>query len=51
MATPYILGGLGLVFLVAAAVRLAKDGGKIAVATRTWLLIGVIFTAVAAWTW
>lgn len=51
MTTKYILGGLGLVFLIAAIVRLARDGGKIGPAAKTWLIIGAIFTAVAAWSW
>jgi hypothetical protein len=51
MAAKYILGVLGVVFLVAAGVRLAKDGWKIRPASKTWLIIGVLFTAVTAWTW
>lgn len=51
MTAKYILAFLGVVFLVAAGVRLAKDGGKLGPAAKTWLIIGVIFTAVSAWTW
>lgn len=51
MIATYILAILGVVFLVAAAVRLAKDSGKLGPASKTWLIIGVIFTAVSAWTW
>lgn len=51
MTAKYILAILGVVFLAAAAVRLAKDSGKLGPAAKTWLIIGVIFTAVCAWTW
>jgi hypothetical protein len=51
MTAKYILGVLGVVFLIVAGIRLAKDGWKIGPASKTWLLIGVIFTVVSAWTW
>ena len=51
MTAKYILAILGVVFLVAAGVRLARDGGKIGPAAKTWLIIGVIFSAVSAFTW
>ena len=51
MTAKYILGVLGVVFLIVAGIRLAKDGWKIGPASKTWLIIGVIFTAVSAWTW
>lgn len=51
MTAKYILAILGGVFLVVAAVRLARDGGKLGPAAKTWLIIGVIFSAVSAWTW
>ena len=51
MAAKYILGVLGVVLLVAAGVRLAKDAWKVGAASKTWLLIGVLFTAASAWTW
>ena len=51
MAAKYILGVLGVVFLLVALVRLAKDGWQLGPASRTWLIIGVIFSAVSAWSW
>lgn len=51
MTAKYILAILGVVFLLAAGVRLAKDSGKLGPAAKTWLIIGVIFSAVSAWTW
>jgi hypothetical protein len=48
MLAAYILGALGLLFLILGAARL---GGGIArrAQARAWLLIGVIFTVVSAW--
>ncbi|MDB5976919.1 MAG: hypothetical protein JWR07_3679 [Nevskia sp.] len=46
-----ILAILALVFLVAAALRLARDGGQIKPASKTWLLVGGIFAAVSGWLW
>lgn len=51
MTAKYILGILGVAFLVAAGVRLARDRGQLGPAAKTWLIIGVIFSAVSAWTW
>ncbi|MDR6521230.1 hypothetical protein [Variovorax atrisoli] len=48
MATKYVLAALAAVFLVAVGVRLAR-GGANDPATRTWLLVAAIFTAIAAW--
>ena len=42
--------GLGPLFLVVAAWR-ALRAGTLVPQARTWLLIGVIFSAVAAWLW
>ena len=48
MLAAYILGGLGLLFLVLGAARLG--GGYVRRAqARAWLLVGVIFTVVGAW--
>lgn len=50
MAAKYILAALALVFFVAAGVRRVRSSsGAKDPATRTWLLIALIFTAVAAW--
>jgi hypothetical protein len=44
MLAKYILGGLALAFLIAAAIR-----GPRSPQGRTWLLIAVIFGAVSLW--
>jgi hypothetical protein len=49
MNTRYILVALAVVFLAAAGLRLAKGRSATDPTTRTWLLIALIFTAVAAW--
>jgi uncharacterized membrane protein YoaK (UPF0700 family) len=51
MAAKYILAALAVVFLIAAGARQVRHlrGGSKDPATRTWLLIALIFTAIAAW--
>jgi hypothetical protein len=49
MVAKYILAGLAVVFLVAAALRLTGGRGWSHPQVRTWFLIGVIFTVVSAW--
>ncbi|MET3497975.1 hypothetical protein [Variovorax boronicumulans] len=49
MAAKYILAALAAAFLVAAALRCARGRTLRDPAVRTWLLIALIFTAVAAW--
>ena len=49
MRVPYILALLAFVFAAAAALRWIRNPGRPGPATRTWLLIAAIFTAVAAW--
>jgi hypothetical protein len=44
MLAKYILGGLAVVFLIAAAIR-----GPGSAQGRTWLLIAVIFGVVSLW--
>lgn len=51
MAAKYILCVLAVVFLVAALWRLARDGFKLVPASRTWLMVALIFAAVSAWLW
>lgn len=51
MTARYILAALAIVFLAAALWRLARDGFKLEPASRTWLMVAVIFTAVSAWLW
>jgi hypothetical protein len=49
MATKYTLVLLAIAFFAAAGLRYAKGRTSGDPATRTWLLIALIFTAVAAW--
>ncbi|WP_206176988.1 hypothetical protein [Variovorax sp. RKNM96] len=49
MAASFILALFALALLLAAAWRLRHGGAVRDPATRTWLLIAFIFTAVAAW--
>jgi hypothetical protein len=46
-----ILACLAVVFLTLAGVRVARDGGRLGPAARTWLLIGVMFGGVSVWLW
>ena len=49
MGAKYILAVLAVAFLAAALVRMSRGGGISHPQTRTWLLIGVIFSVVSAW--
>ena len=49
MAAKYTFVLLAIAFLAAAGLRYAKGRSAKDPATRTWLLIALIFTAVAAW--
>jgi hypothetical protein len=49
MPAKYIVAALAIAFLMAAGLRYAKGSTSGDPATRTWLLIALIFTAVAAW--
>jgi hypothetical protein len=51
MAVKYILALVALVLLVSAVVRIARDDGKLGPASRTWLIIALIFGAVSLWLW
>ena len=51
MAAKYILSVLASAFLVAALWRIFREGFKLGPASRTWLLIALIFGAVSAWLW
>jgi hypothetical protein len=51
MVAKAILAMLSLVFLVAAAWRLCRDGGRIVPASKTWLLVGGIFALLSMWLW
>ncbi|HKE94243.1 MAG TPA: hypothetical protein VKB34_08070 [Povalibacter sp.] len=50
MLASYILLGVGLLFLVLAVWRLAREGGRMQPQAKTWLIIAVIFIAVGSWT-
>ncbi len=50
MQARYIFAALAVAFLIAAAMRRVRNTRRRPdPATRTWLLIALIFTAVAAW--
>jgi hypothetical protein len=51
MLSKYIFSVLAVVFLLAALWRLARNGFRFSIASRTWLLIGLIFGAVSGWLW
>lgn len=46
-----ILAVASAIFLVAGAVRVARDHGRFGPAARTWLMVGAIFGVVAAFLW
>ncbi|MEP7306570.1 MAG: hypothetical protein ABJA98_13720 [Acidobacteriota bacterium] len=49
MAAKYILAVLAVTFLAAAIMRMSRGGGVSHPQTRTWLLVGVLFSAVSVW--
>ena len=51
MAAEYILAVVGLVFAIAAVLRLVRGGSITHSQTRIWLLIATIFAIVSAWLW
>lgn len=51
MLAKYILAALAVVFLVIAGQRLVRDRGRIGPASRTWLIVAVVFALVSAWLW
>jgi len=51
MLAKYILSALAVVFLLAALLRLARDGFRFSITSRTWLLVALIFGAVSGWLW
>jgi hypothetical protein len=50
MAARDILGLLAVVFLILGGLRAIREG-RVGPTARTWLMIGMIFGAVSAWTW
>jgi len=51
VAAKYILPTLSTVFLLLARLRIQREAGRILPASRTWLLIGIIFGLVSAYLW
>ena len=51
MQARHILPVLAAVFLAFGGLRVIRAGGRIDPASRTWLLIAVIFGAVSLWLW
>jgi hypothetical protein len=51
VASKYIFSVLGVIFLAAAMRRITRAGNRSDPAARTWLIIGIIFTAVGTWLW
>jgi hypothetical protein len=51
VAAKGILAALGVVFLALAMLRILRDRGQITPASRTWLIVGIIFTGVSAYLW
>jgi hypothetical protein len=49
MLAKYILVIVGAVFLMLALFHIAKDGGRVGPASRTWLIVAIVFAAVSAW--
>jgi len=47
MWSKFIFAALAVIFLTLAAARIASDGGRVAIASRTWLLIGAVFGVVS----
>jgi hypothetical protein len=51
MVARYILPVVSAIFLLAAVIRLVRNSGHIGPASKTWLLVAVIFAVVSAWLW
>ena len=51
MQARQILPVIAAAFLVFGGLRVLRSGGRIDPASRTWLLIAVIFGAVSVWLW
>jgi hypothetical protein len=51
MQARHIFPVLAAAFLVFGGLRVVRAGGRIDPASRTWLLIAVIFGAVSLWLW
>lgn len=51
MAPKHILPVVGVIFLLLAVARLARDGGRLGPASRTWLIVAGLFGLVSLWLW
>ncbi|KAI5916447.1 MAG: hypothetical protein JSR64_06790 [Nitrospira sp.] len=51
MTAKVILPLLALLFLLFSVARLAAAGWRVTPASKAWLLIGTIFSAVSLWLW
>lgn len=51
MVVKAIFPTLAVVFLLLAIFKMAREGGKLGPAARTWLIIAAIFGAVGAYLW
>ena len=49
MNAKYIFAGLAVAFLVAGALRLARDGGKRHPQSQAWLTMAAIFAGLSVW--
>jgi len=47
----YILTVLAAVFLMLGGLRIRRDAGCLMPASKTWLLIGIIFASVSVYLW
>ena len=51
MGAKYVLAILAVVFAAAAILRVVRDGGRVSAASRTWLIVTMIFALVSSWLW
>jgi hypothetical protein len=51
MQAKVILAVMAIAFLAAAAWRVRRDSGRIAPASKTWLLVAGAFALVSMWLW
>jgi hypothetical protein len=51
MSAPIVIGVLAVVFLAMGLYRAARDGSLNHPRTRTWLLVGIVFALVSAYSW
>ena len=51
MAAKFTIPIVGAFFLLLAFFRFARDRGRLQPASKTWFLIGAIFSAIGVWLW